>query len=142
MIDAIFFLAFVCHLKIQKKGLMSMNNFKLKSKPYQTSEYTLIQYAPIEELGETQEEIDVVNYEAKCTYMGIWQNAIELSYKFKAHLEQQGIDTTFIDKEIVKVWDSVFLAYHHELIDKDDCHIIVDTEIGAKEEYMRAKENQ
>lgn len=119
-----------------------MNKFKLKSKPYQTSEYTLIQYAPIKELGETKEEIDLVNYEAKCTYMGIWQNAIELSYKFKAHLEQQGIDTTFIDKEIVKVWDSVLLAYHHELITKEDCNIIVDTEIGAKEEYMRAKENQ
>ena len=116
--------------------------FEFKSKTYQTSEYTLIQYDPIKVLDETQEEIDLVNYEAKCTYMGIWQNAIELSYKFKTHLEQQGIDTTFIDDEIVKVFDSVFLAYHDELINKDDFYTILDTEIGAKEEYMRAKENQ
>lgn len=90
------------------------------------SKYTLPYYEVIKEIGETQQEIDLVNKECKNIYMGVWQGVMKLCIELYEYQAQQGIDTTFIVNEYNKVWDSIFEAFDNELITKEEFQILWD----------------
>lgn len=124
-----------CEQYTTKKGLMLMNKFKLKSKPkqYEENEYSLtFLYEP--QFDETEEEIHFLNYEVQTTYLGIWQGAFTTLFNLLDHVESEVVSIEF-----EKVWDSVELAYHNNLITWEQYEIVCDHYCYLQEEYCNKK---
>lgn len=90
------------------------------------SKYNLPLYEPIEEIGETQQEIDLVNNECKNIYLGVWQGVMQLCTDVKQYQVENNLDTTFIDNEYRLVWDSIDEAFEDELITQEEVQILWD----------------
>lgn len=104
------------------------------------NKYNLPLYEPMKEIGETQQEIDLVNKECKNIYLGVWQGVLSLCYDLYEHQVQQGIDTTFIEDECELVWDSIYDAMGDNLLNDTDIEILGQYKLDwmtLKEQYYQ-----
>lgn len=122
------------------------------------NKYNLPHYEVIEEIGETQQEIDLVNQECKNLYMGVWQGIMQLCTDVKAYQVENNLDTTFIDNEYRSVWEAIFEAFDNNLITQEDSQILwsykqdwydlyakqmgLPTEEEEYKKYLQTKENK
>ena len=110
------------------------------------NKYNLPHYEVIEEIGETQQEIDLVNQECKNIYLGVWQGVLELCYDLYKYQTEHSIDTTYIAEEQQKVWESIYQALEEELLDDTDIEILraykLDWLRMTEQYYQKTKENK
>jgi len=88
------------------------------------NKYILPFYEVIEEVGETQQEIDLVNHDCKNIYLGVWQGVMQMCIDVKAYQVENNLDTSFIDKEYDLVWSAIFEAFDNGLITQEDTQIL------------------
>lgn len=88
------------------------------------NKYILPFYEPMQEIGETQEQIDLVNHDCKNIYLGVWQGVLDLCYDLFEYQVEHGIDTEYIEEEQQKVWSAIYQAMEEELLDDEDIEIL------------------
>ena len=101
------------------------------------SKYTLPHYTPMIEIGETQQEIDLVNNECKNIYLGVWQGALSLCYDLYEYQVQNDIDTTFILDKEQEVWKAIYQATEDKLLDDTDIEILSPYKLEFHEMMVR-----
>ena len=95
------------------------------------NKYEMKQYDVDGILFHTQKEVD----EHTHWQLGILWGSIERCFQFKAQLEKQGLDTTFIDKELDEIDESLRELSATDL--SNEANILSEHWMGCKEDYLR-----
>jgi len=88
------------------------------------NKYILPVYEVMQEVGETQEQIDLVNQDCKLIHMGVWQGVLQMCHDLFEYQAQHGIDTEYVENEQHQVWSAIYQAMEEELLDDEDIEIL------------------